>query len=368
MKGHVVVTFNVHKDGRITDVTVARPSSIEAFTLSARNAILASNPTVPLPPEYPDEQGVLHRHLLLQREPRNAMTRPSRTQLAGPAADARRSRRAGIPARLPPGPRGLNAEARRHSRRDRDRQERARHRARRAVRRGDRQLRLDRRLPRLRHRHRQGAAAEQHGIPHHLVDVADPIEEYSAARYAREAAAVIRDITGRGRLPILVGGTGLYYRALTRGFFPGPGRDTALRGAARAGRGTQGRRASPSLAGARRSGVGRAHPARATSSGSSARSRSTWSPGGRSPRTSPTRPRRCPSTTSPRSRSPFRPPKPRRAWPAASTRSSSAACWTRSAGCSRPVCRRPHIRSPDWCIDRRSSTCTACATSARHAS
>src|SRR5688572_28621780 len=60
-------------------------------------------------------------------------------------------------------------------------------------------------------------AAERHGIPHHLVDVADPIEEYSAALYAREAAAVIRDVTGRGRLPILVGGTGLYYRALTRG-------------------------------------------------------------------------------------------------------------------------------------------------------
>lgn len=72
-------------------------------------------------------------------------------------------------------------------------------------------------------------AAEQGGIPHHMVDVADPREEYSAARYAREAAAVIRDVTARGRLPILVGGTGLYYRALTRGFFPGPGRDVALR-------------------------------------------------------------------------------------------------------------------------------------------
>jgi TonB family protein len=56
MKGHVVVTFNVHKDGRITDVSVAKPSPVEAFTLSARNAILASNPTVPLPPEYPDEK------------------------------------------------------------------------------------------------------------------------------------------------------------------------------------------------------------------------------------------------------------------------------------------------------------------------
>ena len=71
--------------------------------------------------------------------------------------------------------------------------------------------------------------AERQGIPHHMVDVADPLEEYSAARYAREAAAVIRNITSRGRLPILVGGTGFYYRALTRGLFPGPSRDTGLR-------------------------------------------------------------------------------------------------------------------------------------------
>ncbi|MDQ3349770.1 MAG: tRNA (adenosine(37)-N6)-dimethylallyltransferase MiaA [Acidobacteriota bacterium] len=71
--------------------------------------------------------------------------------------------------------------------------------------------------------------AERQGIPHHMIDVADPQEEYSAARYAREASEVIRGITARGRLPILVGGTGLYYRALTRGFFPGPARDPALR-------------------------------------------------------------------------------------------------------------------------------------------
>jgi len=71
--------------------------------------------------------------------------------------------------------------------------------------------------------------AERLGVPHHMIDVADPHEEYSAARYAREASEVIRGITARGRLPILVGGTGLYYRALTRGFFPGPARDTALR-------------------------------------------------------------------------------------------------------------------------------------------
>jgi tRNA dimethylallyltransferase len=70
---------------------------------------------------------------------------------------------------------------------------------------------------------------EQRGVRHHMVDVADPLEAYSAARYAREASAVIRDITARGKRPILVGGTGLYYRALTRGFFPGPGREPALR-------------------------------------------------------------------------------------------------------------------------------------------
>jgi tRNA dimethylallyltransferase len=67
------------------------------------------------------------------------------------------------------------------------------------------------------------------GVPHHLIDVASPTEEYSAARYGREASAVVRDISTRGKLPILVGGTGLYYRALTRGFFPGPGRDAPLR-------------------------------------------------------------------------------------------------------------------------------------------
>src|SRR4051794_39799552 len=55
--------------------------------------------------------------------------------------------------------------------------------------------------------------SEQRDIPHHMIDLVDPTEEYSAARYARDAAAVIRSITRRGRLPILVGGTGLYYRA-----------------------------------------------------------------------------------------------------------------------------------------------------------
>jgi tRNA dimethylallyltransferase len=70
---------------------------------------------------------------------------------------------------------------------------------------------------------------DQGGVPHHLVDVAAPTEVYTAARYAADAAAAIRAIHSRGRLPIVVGGTGFYYRALTRGLFPGPAADDALR-------------------------------------------------------------------------------------------------------------------------------------------
>jgi tRNA dimethylallyltransferase len=71
--------------------------------------------------------------------------------------------------------------------------------------------------------------AERGGIAHHLIDVADPTDEYTAAQYARDAAQAIREIHARGRLPIVVGGTGFYYRALTRGLFPGPGKDADLR-------------------------------------------------------------------------------------------------------------------------------------------
>ena len=70
---------------------------------------------------------------------------------------------------------------------------------------------------------------ERRGIPHHLIDIAEPTEIYTAASFARDAARVIREIHARHRLPILVGGTGFYYRALTRGLFPGPGADEALR-------------------------------------------------------------------------------------------------------------------------------------------
>jgi tRNA dimethylallyltransferase len=67
------------------------------------------------------------------------------------------------------------------------------------------------------------------GITHHLIDIADPTEVYTAAQFARDAARVIREIHARGHLPILIGGTGFYYRALTRGLFPGPGADEDLR-------------------------------------------------------------------------------------------------------------------------------------------
>jgi tRNA dimethylallyltransferase len=72
--------------------------------------------------------------------------------------------------------------------------------------------------------------AERRGVPHHLIDVAEPTEGYTAASYARDAARAIEDIYARGRQPILAGGTGFYYRALVRGLFPGPSADERMRG------------------------------------------------------------------------------------------------------------------------------------------
>jgi len=61
--------------------------------------------------------------------------------------------------------------------------------------------------------------AERAAAPHHLIDVADPDEPWDAARYAREARRVVADIHGRGRVPLVAGGTGLYIRALMSGMF-----------------------------------------------------------------------------------------------------------------------------------------------------
>ncbi|AUZ54802.1 tRNA (adenosine(37)-N6)-dimethylallyltransferase MiaA [Stenotrophomonas acidaminiphila] len=71
--------------------------------------------------------------------------------------------------------------------------------------------------------------AERAGIPHHLLDLRDPWQGYSAAEFAADAAAAVRDIVARGRLPILAGGTGLYFRALLQGLSPMPEADPALR-------------------------------------------------------------------------------------------------------------------------------------------
>ncbi|MCD7097044.1 tRNA (adenosine(37)-N6)-dimethylallyltransferase MiaA [Stenotrophomonas sp. MMGLT7] len=67
--------------------------------------------------------------------------------------------------------------------------------------------------------------------PHHLLDLRDPWQGYSAAEFAADARTAIAGIVGRGRLPILAGGTGLYFQALLRGLSPMPGADPAIRAA-----------------------------------------------------------------------------------------------------------------------------------------
>ena len=71
--------------------------------------------------------------------------------------------------------------------------------------------------------------AERCGIPHHLIDILDPDELFTAGEYARVARETVQQISGRRRLPILAGGTGFYLRALLDGLFEGPSRDQSLR-------------------------------------------------------------------------------------------------------------------------------------------
>lgn len=66
-------------------------------------------------------------------------------------------------------------------------------------------------------------------VTHHLLDIVEPDRQFTAADFAREALEAIRAIQSRNRLPFLVGGTGLYFKALLDGLFPGPGRDDSLR-------------------------------------------------------------------------------------------------------------------------------------------
>ena len=73
------------------------------------------------------------------------------------------------------------------------------------------------------------SAAERASVPHHLIDVRDPWQPYSAAEFAADARPALDAIVARGRLPILAGGTGLYFRALLHGLSPMPEADPALR-------------------------------------------------------------------------------------------------------------------------------------------
>ena len=70
---------------------------------------------------------------------------------------------------------------------------------------------------------------ERHGIPHHLMDILDPSQVFTAGEYARLAREVLLEFTARGRLAIVAGGTGFYLRALLEGLSPGPSRDAAIR-------------------------------------------------------------------------------------------------------------------------------------------
>ena len=109
------------------------------------------------------------------------------------------------------------------------------------------------------------------------IDIADPTDEYTRrAVCARRGRSRSATSTRAAALPILVGGTGFYYRALTRGLFPGPGRGRGAARAAECDRGSARRRAAASDAAARRSRVGARVSSRATGSGSCARSRCTF--------------------------------------------------------------------------------------------
>jgi len=72
-------------------------------------------------------------------------------------------------------------------------------------------------------------ASEREGVPHHLVDIIDPTEAYSAARFRADALKLMREITARARIPVLAGGTMLYFKALREGLGELPGGDEGIR-------------------------------------------------------------------------------------------------------------------------------------------
>src|SRR2546422_11741621 len=72
-------------------------------------------------------------------------------------------------------------------------------------------------------------ASERAAVVHHLIDIVDPDDRYQAARFRADAAALVERIGARGAVPVVVGGTGLYIRALVRGLDPAPPAHPAFR-------------------------------------------------------------------------------------------------------------------------------------------
>jgi len=71
--------------------------------------------------------------------------------------------------------------------------------------------------------------AERAGVPHHLLDFVDPASQFCAMDFVKETLRVLAELRARNALPFIVGGTGLYLKALLDGLFPGPGRDPLVR-------------------------------------------------------------------------------------------------------------------------------------------
>jgi tRNA dimethylallyltransferase len=71
--------------------------------------------------------------------------------------------------------------------------------------------------------------AELDSVPHHLIDILSPAESFSAGLFREQAAGIINNLHNNNKMPVIVGGTGLYIRSLTSGLFEGPGADTVLR-------------------------------------------------------------------------------------------------------------------------------------------
>jgi tRNA dimethylallyltransferase len=70
---------------------------------------------------------------------------------------------------------------------------------------------------------------ERQAVRHHMIDIVEPTEGFSAGRYAEAVVPIVEGLHAKGKIPLFVGGTGLYIKAMTRGLFSGPGADRELR-------------------------------------------------------------------------------------------------------------------------------------------